>query len=47
MHSPAASQPGDTDLLLSMQRLSSRVVFAQNIAKPIGRSFTVWADYTF
>jgi iron complex outermembrane receptor protein len=32
---------------LSNQRLSSRVVFARNIAKPIGRAFTVRADYTF
>ena len=37
----------DTDPPLSNQRLSSRVVFAQNIAKPIGRAFTVRADYTF
>lgn len=37
----------DHDPPLSNQRLSSRVVFAQNIAKPIGRAFTVRADYTF
>lgn len=37
----------DTDPPLSNQRLSSRVVFAQNIAKPIGRAFTLRADYTF
>ncbi|QNA89186.1 TonB-dependent receptor [Massilia sp. Dwa41.01b] len=37
----------DTDPPLSNQRLSSRVVFARNIAKPIGRTFTVRADYTF
>jgi iron complex outermembrane receptor protein len=37
----------DTDPPLSNQRLSSRVVFARNIAKPIGRAFTVRADYTF
>ncbi len=37
----------DEDPPLSNQRLSSRVVFAQNIAKPIGRAFTVRADYTF
>ena len=32
---------------LSNQRLSSRVVFAQNIAKPIGRAFTLRAEYGF
>jgi iron complex outermembrane receptor protein len=37
----------DTDPPLSNQRLSSRVVFARNIAKPIGRAYTVRADYTF
>jgi iron complex outermembrane recepter protein len=37
----------DEDPPLSNQRLSSRVVFAQNIAKPIGRAYTVRADYTF
>ena len=37
----------DTDPPLSNQRLSSRVVFAQNIAKPIGRAFTLRGDYTF
>jgi iron complex outermembrane receptor protein len=37
----------DTEPPLSNQRLSSRVVFARNIAKPIGRAFTVRADYTF
>ncbi|MDK6078394.1 TonB-dependent receptor domain-containing protein [Massilia varians] len=37
----------DEEPPLSNQRLSSRVVFAQNIAKPIGRAFTLRADYTF
>ena len=37
----------DVDPPLSNQRLSSRVVFARNIAKPIGRAYTVRADYTF
>jgi iron complex outermembrane receptor protein len=37
----------DTDPPLSNQRLSSRVVFAQNIAKPIGRAWTMKANYTF
>jgi iron complex outermembrane receptor protein len=37
----------DEDPPLSNQRLSSRVVFARNVAKPIGRTFTVRADYTF
>jgi iron complex outermembrane receptor protein len=37
----------DADPPLSNQRLSSRVVFARNIAKPIGRAYTVRADYTF
>ncbi|RSZ56892.1 TonB-dependent receptor [Massilia atriviolacea] len=37
----------DADSPLSNQRLSSRVVFAQNIAKPIGRAYNVRANYTF
>ena len=37
----------DTEPPLSNQRLSSRVVFAQNIAKPIGRAWTMKANYTF
>ena len=37
----------DTDPPLSNQRLSSRVVFAQNIAKPIGRAYNVRLNYTF
>ena len=37
----------DTNPPLSNQRLSSRVVFAQNIAKPIGRAWTMKANYTF
>jgi iron complex outermembrane receptor protein len=37
----------DVDPPLSNQRLSSRVVFAQNIAKPIGRAYNVKANYTF
>ena len=37
----------DIDPPLSNQRLSSRVVFAQNIAKPIGRAWTMKASYTF
>jgi iron complex outermembrane receptor protein len=37
----------DVDPPLSNQRLSSRVVFAQNIAKPIGRAYTARAEYTF
>ncbi|MYM84567.1 TonB-dependent receptor [Duganella sp. FT50W] len=32
---------------LSNQRLSSRVVFAQNIAKPIGRAYSLRAEYAF
>jgi iron complex outermembrane recepter protein len=37
----------DVDPPLSNQRLSSRVVFAQNIAKPIGRSFIGRVEYAF
>ena len=37
----------DVDPPLSNQRLSSRVVFAQNIAKPIGRTWVYRAEYTF
>jgi iron complex outermembrane receptor protein len=37
----------DVDPPLSNQRLSSRVVFAQNIAKPIGRAYNVRVNYTF
>jgi iron complex outermembrane receptor protein len=37
----------DVDPPVSNQRLSSRVVFAQNIAKPIGRAYTARAEYTF
>ncbi len=37
----------DVDPPLSNQRLSSRVVFAQNIAKPIGRAYNVRLNYTF
>ncbi|MES2151446.1 MAG: TonB-dependent receptor [Pseudomonadota bacterium] len=37
----------DTDPPLSNQRLSSKVVFAQNVSKPIGRAFTVRATYSF
>ena len=37
----------DVDPPLSNLRLSSRVVFAQNIAKPIGRAYSVRANYTF
>jgi len=37
----------DTDPPLSNQRLSSRVVFARNVAKPIGRTYTLRADYSF
>jgi iron complex outermembrane receptor protein len=37
----------DVDPPLSNQRLSSRVVFAQNIAKPIGRTWVTRAEYTF
>ncbi|MBI3729309.1 MAG: TonB-dependent receptor [Burkholderiales bacterium] len=37
----------NVDPPLSNQRLSSRVVFAQNIAKPIGRAYTVKAEYSF
>ncbi len=32
---------------LSNQRLSSRVVFAQNVSKPIGRAFNVKVNYNF
>ena len=37
----------DTDPPLSNQRLSSKVVFAQNVSKPIGRAFSLRAAYTF
>ncbi|MFZ6766903.1 TonB-dependent receptor plug domain-containing protein [Undibacterium sp. Di26W] len=37
----------NVDPPLSNQRLSSRVVFAQNVAKPIGRAYTVKAEYAF
>jgi iron complex outermembrane receptor protein len=37
----------DVDPPVSNQRLSSRVVFAQNIAKPIGRAYSARAEYTF
>jgi iron complex outermembrane recepter protein len=37
----------DVDPPLSNQRLSSRVVFAQNVAKPIGRTWVYRAEYTF
>jgi iron complex outermembrane receptor protein len=37
----------DVDPPLSNQRLSSRVVFAQNIAKPIGRTFVGRVEYAF
>ena len=37
----------DTDPPLSNQRLSSKVVFAQNVSKPIGRAFSLRAGYTF
>ncbi len=37
----------DEDPPLSNQRLSSRVVFARNVAKPIGRTYTLRADYSF
>jgi iron complex outermembrane receptor protein len=37
----------DRDPPLSNQRLSSRVVFAQNIAKPIGRTYVARAEYTY
>ncbi|NHZ99524.1 TonB-dependent receptor [Massilia sp. CCM 8734] len=37
----------DVDPPLSNQRLSSRVVFAQNIAKPIGRAYNIRVNYTF
>jgi len=37
----------DVDPPLSNQRLSSRVVFAQNVAKPIGRTWVTRAEYTF
>jgi iron complex outermembrane receptor protein len=37
----------DVDPPLSNQRISSRVVFAQNVAKPIGRTWLTRAEYTF
>lgn len=37
----------DVDPPLSNQRLSSRVVFARNVAKPIGRTYTMRANYAF
>jgi iron complex outermembrane receptor protein len=37
----------DSDPPLSNARLGSRVVFANNISKPIGRTWNVRADYTF
>jgi iron complex outermembrane receptor protein len=37
----------DVDPPLSNQRLSSRVVFAQNVSKPIGRTWVSRAEYTF
>ena len=37
----------DVDPPLSNQRISSRVVFAQNVAKPIGRTWVTRAEYTF
>jgi iron complex outermembrane recepter protein len=37
----------DVDPPLSNARISSRVVFAQNVAKPIGRVFSMRAEYTF
>jgi iron complex outermembrane receptor protein len=37
----------DVDPPLSNQRLSSRVVFAQNIAKPIGRAYNLRVHHTF
>lgn len=37
----------DVDPPLSNQRLSSRVVFAQNIAKPIGRAYNLRVSHTF
>ncbi len=37
----------NTNPPLSNQRLSSRVVFAQNVSKPIGRAFTVKVNYVF
>jgi iron complex outermembrane receptor protein len=37
----------DRDPPFSNQRLSSRVVFAQNIAKPIGRTYVLRAEYTY
>jgi iron complex outermembrane recepter protein len=37
----------DVNPPLSNQRLSSRVVFARNVAKPIGRTYVLRAEYTF
>lgn len=37
----------DKDPPLSNQRLGSRVVFAQNVSKPIGRAYNVRVNYTF
>jgi iron complex outermembrane receptor protein len=37
----------DVNPPLSNQRLSSRVVFARNVAKPIGRTYVWRAEYTF
>ncbi|GAB3458222.1 TonB-dependent receptor [Massilia terrae] len=37
----------DVNPPLSNQRLSSRVVFARNIAKPIGRTYVLKGEYTF
>ncbi len=37
----------DVNPPLSNQRLSSRVVFARNIAKPIGRTYVIRGEYTF
>jgi iron complex outermembrane receptor protein len=37
----------DEDPPLSNQRIGSRVVFAQNVSKPIGRAWNVRVNYTF
>ncbi|QGZ38629.1 iron complex outermembrane receptor protein [Pseudoduganella flava] len=37
----------DEDPPLSNQRIGSRVVFAQNVSKPIGRAYNVRVNYTF
>ncbi|SFU74261.1 TonB-dependent receptor [Pseudoduganella namucuonensis] len=37
----------DKDPPLSNQRLGSRVVFAQNVSKPIGRAYSARVNYSF